>query len=169
MRRRILMAMSGIGARPGKNASAKDVYTYGQSLLGFGDSRAWADMFAVDAVFEGMFAPPEAPFLRRIEGRERIYRILAGAQAAAGDEFDNSSNYFEFHETTDPQIVFTEFDVVRRDRATGKTYIMPYVHKVTVKNGEYVHFRDYSSFQLAPPSHLDMFRVMAEEAAKLDA
>jgi ketosteroid isomerase-like protein len=160
---------NGPGPRPGKNALARDVYVYGQSLLEYGDSRGWADMFAVDGVFEGPCAPPDAPFLRRIEGRERIYRILVGAQQAAGELFENSLSFFEFHETTDPEVIITEFEVVRKDPASGISYTMPYVHRVTVRNGEYVLFRDYTSFQLAPPATTKMLRVMAEVAAELDS
>lgn len=126
-------------------------------------------MFADNGVFEGPCAPPGMDFLRRIEGRDRIYNILVSAQHSAGDLYENDLGFFEFHETTNPEIVIAEFAVIRKDRITGLSYTMPYVHRVTVKNGEYVLFRDYTSFQLAPPSVEGVLKTMSEVAAELDS
>jgi uncharacterized protein len=142
---------------PGPGASAKEVYEFTQRLLEGGDSRAWCDMFADDGIFEIVLAPPGFP--NRMEGPEQIYRTMLPAQELARG-FENTRVYQRLYETTDPAVVVCEFAVDRKDVTTGTVYRMPYVHVVTIRGGKYVHFRDYTSFQLGPPMPAELAERM---------
>src|SRR5262245_25973588 len=81
----------------------------------------YANLFAEDATFELPFAPAGVP--RRLEGRETIRAFLrAGTErvgsAARGWEFQS----VVVHETADPEVIVTEFDVHGELAATGEPY-----------------------------------------------
>lgn len=138
--------------RPGPHATVRELYEYASWLTREQhDYGAWTDTFAVDGVMELPFPRPEA-IPRRLEGREEIRRILGKAQQSSVDLYDRETVSHVLHETTDPEVLFAELELVRIDRNTGKRYPATYVHRVTVKNGEFVHFKDYANYAQMPPS-----------------
>jgi uncharacterized protein len=135
--------------RPGKDADPYEVWEFAGIVLR-GDPYRWADMFTVDGVMEMPLAPPGFP--RRIEGRDRIRRLMAPVQERAFALHDSRRTSLTLHRTTDRDVIICEFESVKIDKATGRTYPMPYVHVLKVHAGEIVWLRDYAPFQLAPPS-----------------
>lgn len=102
----------------------------------------YADVFSTDATFEIPFAPPGVP--RRIQGREQIRAFFAAAQ----EQVQTVSRRWEFrnvvvHETADPEVIVTEFDVHGELPNTGEPYQFANLQVLTVREGELVHLRDY--------------------------
>ena len=105
---------------------------------------AYADLFAEDAVFELPFAPPGVP--RRIEGREEIRAFLR----AGTERVTTAARRWDFrsvvvHETTDPEVIVTEFAVHGEVTATGRPYQFQNLQVMTVRDGEIAALRDYWS------------------------
>jgi uncharacterized protein len=103
----------------------------------------YADLFAADGTFELPFAPPGMP--RRIEGREQIRAFFR-----AGTERVQSATprRWEFrsvviHETVDPEVIVTEFEVHGEVLDTGEPYQFSNLQVLTARNGEIVSLRDY--------------------------
>jgi ketosteroid isomerase-like protein len=100
----------------------------------------YVDRFAPDGVLELPFAPPGVP--RRIEGRETIRAFVKGGAARLSHEspqwrFDS----VRVHETLDPEVIVTEFDV--HGVAGGDPYQFSNLQVMTVRNGEIASLRDY--------------------------
>jgi ketosteroid isomerase-like protein len=102
----------------------------------------YADLFAVDATFELPFAPPGMP--RRIEGREAIRAFFR----AGRERVETASRRWEFrsvvvHETVDPEVIVTEFDVHGMGPEGGEPYQFSNLQVLTVRRGEIASLRDY--------------------------
>jgi ketosteroid isomerase-like protein len=100
----------------------------------------YADLFAADACFEAPFAPPGVP--RRIQGREAIrvfVRTAAERLRAAPPQWQFRS--IVVHETTDPDVIVTEFEV--HGVAAGDPYQFSNLQVMTVREGRIVSLRDY--------------------------
>jgi ketosteroid isomerase-like protein len=48
------------------------------------------------------------------------------------------------HETADPEVIITEYDLHGRLVATGAPFVLSYLMVMTVRDGEIVHTRDYT-------------------------
>jgi ketosteroid isomerase-like protein len=103
---------------------------------------AYVDCFAADGVLELPFAPTPLP--KRVEGRDAIRELLApryNAARAAGRRIVEYRN-LRIHETTDPEVIVAEFEVV--GAAGGAIpYTLPFIHVVRVADGEIALQRDY--------------------------
>jgi ketosteroid isomerase-like protein len=103
---------------------------------------AYADLFAGDGAIELPFAPPGVP--RRVQGREEIRAFFrAGTERVA-----SAARRWEFrsvvvHETADPEVIVTEFEVHGQVTATGGPYQFSNLQVMTVRGGEIVSLRDY--------------------------
>lgn len=125
-----------------RTATPREVFERGQQLLLQPrlDADALADQYAPDGVFEAPFAPPGPA--RRMEGREAIRALYHhAAQSADRPQFEIRSVFV--HETTDPEVIVTEFDVHARDARTGAEYSFANLQVITVRDGKIVHLRDY--------------------------
>lgn len=123
-------------------AAPREVFERTQRLLLEArlDAEALAGQFAPDGVFEAPFAP--AGPARRVEGRDAIRALYRHAAAAP------SRPRFEFrsvavHQTTDPEVIVTEFWVNARNAGTGEEYGFANLQVITVRDGKIVHLRDY--------------------------
>jgi len=127
---------------PASTRSPRDVFEDMLHLILERRFDAYADLFTDDAVFELPFAPPGVP--RRIEGREEIRAFLrAGTErvATAARRWDFRS--VVVHETTDPEVIVTEFSVHGEVTATGRPYQFSNLQVMTVRDGEIAALRDY--------------------------
>jgi ketosteroid isomerase-like protein len=146
-----------IPVRPGKDATARELYEYSSTIArDVGDYEAWANTFADDAILEIPFPRP-AGIPGRIEGRAEIHRILGGGHKKFVNRFITETLYQEIHESADKQTLVSEVSILRTDRETGEQFPTHYVHRVTVKDGEYVLFRDYASITELQPQLPDEF------------
>jgi uncharacterized protein len=96
-----------------------------------------AGLYAEDAVVEISFAPPKPV---RLEGRA----ALAEHFAAASDllvvvRVEN----VVLHETTDPEVIIAEFDYDGRATGTGRTFRVPNILVIRVRDGKIASSRDY--------------------------
>lgn len=98
-----------------------------------------ADCYAEDVVVELPFTPPGAPRLTR--GREELRsRFKAAGALRRLVKADN----VVVHETSDPAVLVTEFDLHNEWLADGSAFVSSYVMVLTVRDGEIVESRDYS-------------------------
>jgi ketosteroid isomerase-like protein len=49
----------------------------------------------------------------------------------------------EIHQTSDPEVLIAEFEVVGRMQSDGDEFRLPYVQRLRVRNGQIIEFRDY--------------------------
>ncbi|OPF75596.1 hypothetical protein VT50_0224555 [Streptomyces antioxidans] len=99
-----------------------------------------ADLYAVDAVHEFPFLSPGMP--ERYQGREEIragYRAAWGASPAQPREIREVA----VHENTDPEVIVVEQVVHGTVTTTGRAFHVPGLLVMRVRNGEFVHVRDY--------------------------
>lgn len=123
-------------------ATPREVFERSQQLLlapQF-DPEALADQYAPDGVFEAPFAPPGGP--RRLEGREAI-RALYRHAAAAGVRPQFEFRSVAVHETTDPEVIVTEFEVHARHPESGEPYQFANLQVIKVRDGQILLLRDY--------------------------
>jgi uncharacterized protein len=123
-------------------ASPREVFDRVQRLILERRFDAYADAFAEDATFELPFAPAGIP--RRVEGREAIRAFFR----AGTERVDSAARRWEFrsvvvHETADPEVIVTEFDVHGEVTATGEPYEFANLQVIRVRNGEIASLRDY--------------------------
>jgi ketosteroid isomerase-like protein len=107
------------------------------------DMETQAALFAEDGVLEWPFAP--AGMLRRIEGREAIRRVLGAAGERARQAGRRIAGYraVVVRETTDPEVIVAEFDLLGEVGATGDAYQLSFIQLLRVRNGQIVSMRDY--------------------------
>jgi ketosteroid isomerase-like protein len=137
--------------RPGKDASAREVWEHACFILGSGDCDGWADLLSEDVLLEWPFASPDLP--RQMHGREEVRRLLTPVQAVAiGSIAKRENNTAVVHETTDPEVLIAELnaDVTLEN---GETFHNTLVHVVRVRDGEIVHFTDYFNSANASPGY----------------
>jgi uncharacterized protein len=112
------------------------------------DVSSTLDLYAEDAVHEQPFGPAGAP--KRLEGRESIRRML---DAQSGDDPPVVYTAFEnvvVWETSDPEVIIAESDVVGKVAATGASARVSNVLVLRVRNGLIQSTRSYfDSGQLA--------------------
>jgi ketosteroid isomerase-like protein len=130
--------MSGRPDPPGP----REVFERVHRLILDHDLEAYADLFAVDGAIELPFAPPGLP--RQVRGRESIRAFFA----AAGDRLQRATRLTGFrdmvlHETLDPEVIVTEFEVHGELTATGQPYQFRNLQVLRVRDGEILSLRDY--------------------------
>ncbi|MDN3354316.1 nuclear transport factor 2 family protein [Actinomadura sp. DC4] len=100
-----------------------------------------AECYAANVVIEMPFAHA-ALYPARIEtGREELRaRFGAGRAVRKYERLDNVA----IHETADPEVIITEYDLHGRLVATGREFTQSYLMVMTVRDGRIVHTRDYT-------------------------
>jgi ketosteroid isomerase-like protein len=126
--------------QPASNASPREVFERVLRAILDVQMDVYADLFATDGTLELPFAPPGIP--RRIEGREAIRAFIrAGAERLRGAPPQWQFRSVVVHETIDPEVIVTEFDV--QGVAAGGPYQFANLQVMTVRRGEIVSLRDY--------------------------
>jgi ketosteroid isomerase-like protein len=111
-----------------------------ERLLAGISSGSWAelaDLYADDVVVEqpfGGLAPT------RLEGRAAVHERFV---TAAAGQLELEARNVVIHETTDPEVVVSEFDYEGRVVATGRTFSLANVQVLRVRDGRIVASRDY--------------------------
>jgi uncharacterized protein len=95
------------------------------------------DLYAEDAVVELPFARP-AP--QRIEGRDQLMARFQGVREVP---LELEARNVVVHETTDPEVIVTEFDYVGRATTTGRPLHVSNVQVLRVRDGKIVASRDF--------------------------
>lgn len=128
---------------PDHAASPRQVFEHVQHLILDGQIEPYADLFAADGTLELPFAAPGIP--RRIEGRESIRAFFRAAAARVQSPLQWEFRSVVVHETADPEVIVTEFDVHGRDPWTGEPSQFSNLQVMAVRHGEIVSLRDYWS------------------------
>ena len=100
-----------------------------------------ADCYASEVVIEMPFAPA-ALYPARIETtREELRgRFRSGTAVRTYESVENAV----IHETADPDVIITEYDLRGRSVATGEPFTLSYLMVMTFRDGLIVHTRDYA-------------------------
>jgi ketosteroid isomerase-like protein len=100
-----------------------------------------ADCYAENVVIEMPFAH-EALYPARIATSREELRTRFGAGRAVRRY--ESLDHVVIHETADPEVIITEYELHGRLVATGRPFAQSYVMVMTIRDGRIVHTRDYT-------------------------
>ena len=120
-------------------ATARQVFETRTNLAAAGKWAEIADLYAEDTVVETPFALP-AP--QRAEGREAVRAHFARSASGA---IEMQTHNVRIHETTDPEVIVIECDYRGRIVATGRTFEVPSVQILQVRDGLIVSARDFTN------------------------
>ena len=96
-----------------------------------------ADLYAEDAV---VTHPHGIPTPTRIEGREAVREhFAAGPDIPLRMRAEN----VVMHETTDPEVIITEYDYVGEATTTGRSFVSHNIVVMRVRDGLIVESHDY--------------------------
>lgn len=111
------------------------------------DAKGQASLFADDGVWEFPFASEGIP--PRIEGKEQILAFSEAGMSRSKQSGRQITGYRDIvmHTTTDPEVIVVEFILEGRN-ISNKTYTIPYIQVLRVKDGKIVLLRDYFSGEL---------------------
>ncbi|WP_229216484.1 nuclear transport factor 2 family protein [Dyadobacter sp. 3J3] len=98
----------------------------------------YANLYTDDAVHEYPYAP--APFSTKLEGRDAIAAYISNVTKSATEW---SFTDFKFTATSDSDIVFVEFEGNALVNATGKTYRQIYIGRITLRENQISHYREF--------------------------
>ena len=99
---------------------------------------AYASLLTEDAVHEYPYAP--AGFPKRVEGRDAITAYMVNLPQSATDwNFTDPT----FLATSEPDMVFVEFEGGAFVTATGKTYHQIYIGRITLRGEQIAHYREF--------------------------
>ena len=118
--------------------SAAQVITELLVLMNRND-RTWIDLFAENAVFESLYAPPTLE-LERLEGTA-IYNLFKTALVQMPLRFSN----IRIYPTTNPNLAWAEFHGEAVVVATGRPYHQDYVLRLETRESRITHYREYSN------------------------
>jgi ketosteroid isomerase-like protein len=106
-----------------------------------GHPESMADCYAADVVIEMPFSAI-ALYPARIETtREELRaRFKAGTAVRTYERLDN----VVIHETADPEVIITEYDLHGHLVETGEPFVLSYLMVMTVRDGRIVRSRDYT-------------------------
>jgi uncharacterized protein len=99
-----------------------------------------ADCYADHVVIEMPFSPGLYP--PRLETTRTELRDRYGAHRTVRT-YERLSDV-RIHETADPEVIIAEYTLHGHMVASGRSFAMPFVMVITVRDGEIVHSRDYS-------------------------
>ncbi|MEU8180800.1 nuclear transport factor 2 family protein [Micromonospora sp. NPDC049047] len=99
-----------------------------------------ADLLADDVVIETPFAAPGRP--TRTEGKQRVLEYTRGSRAMFPVRFDDCRNVV-VHETTDPEVIVVEYELVGTHTETGVTAAAPFIGVLRTRDGKLAHWREY--------------------------
>jgi len=100
-----------------------------------------ADCYATEVVIEMPFAV-DALYPPRIEASREELRARFAA-GTASRRYERLSNV-TIHETGDPEVVITEYQLHGEMTSTREPFSVRFVMVLTVRDGHIVHSRDYS-------------------------
>lgn len=101
-----------------------------------------ADLLTDDVVVEMPFAATGRP--NRIEGRQRFMMFAEAGRAALPVHFDDCRNIV-IHETTDPNVIIVEYELVGTVTTTGVSAAAPFIGVLKVRDGQIAHWREYQN------------------------
>ena len=119
--------------------TAREVFETRTDLVAAGRWNEIADLYAEDTVVETPFALP-AP--HRAEGRDAVRAHFARSGAGA---MEMRTENVRVHETTDPEVIIIECDYRGRFIPTGRTFEVPSIQILTVRDGLIVSARDFTN------------------------
>lgn len=120
--------------------TAAEVFAKTRPLIMAMDMPAIFDLLADDCVVENPYAPTGMP--ARLEGKPRVVEHLNA-------QFERTTMRFEavdsevIHETTDPNTIVVEFDMLAEDTRTGAKIRRTMVQIFRVREDKIVLWRDY--------------------------
>jgi ketosteroid isomerase-like protein len=120
-------------------ATPRQVFETRTELVAAGRWGEIADLYAEDTVVETPFA---LPFPHRAEGREAIRAHFARSGAGA---MEMTTENVRVHETTDPEVIIIECDYKGRFIPTGRTFEVPSVQILRVRDGLILSARDFTN------------------------
>jgi hypothetical protein len=100
-----------------------------------------ADCYAPEVVIEMPFAV-DALYPSRIETTREELRARYQA-GAASRQYKDLTNVV-IHETADPEVIITEYELHGEMTGTGEPFSARFAMVITVRDGHIVHSRDYS-------------------------
>ena len=98
-----------------------------------------ADLMAPDGCIEWPFRPAGVP--AKLRGRKEIREFLT--EAAKGFVRFSEFRNIVIHETTDPEVVITEYDAVGTVLTSGKLFLQTVIAVFRVRNDRVLTYRDY--------------------------
>ena len=121
-----------------------DIAELMRQRLSQADLAGFADLFAVDAVFEYPFENPGWPAV--IHGRHEIRAHLVESRRDIRSLIEITAFDTVVHETADPEVLVLEHEVTGVTKATGQPFrFASGVGVLTVRDGEAVRYRDYTN------------------------
>jgi ketosteroid isomerase-like protein len=120
-------------------ATPREVFETRETYVSAGRWGEIADLYAKDTVVETPFALPTP---HRAEGREAVRAHFARAGSGA---IEMHTHNVQVHETTDPEVIIIECDYRGRIVATGRTFEVPSVQILRVKDGLISSARDFTN------------------------
>jgi ketosteroid isomerase-like protein len=120
-------------------ATPRQVFESRERLVSAGRWNEIADLYAEDTVVETPFALP-AP--HRTEGREAVRAHFARSASGA---VEMQTHNVRVHETTDPEVIIIESDLSGRIVQTGRTFDVPSIQILQVRDGLIVSSRDFTN------------------------
>ena len=99
-----------------------------------------ADSLADDVVIETPFAAPGRP--TRTEGKQRVLEYVQASRAVFPVRFDDCRNVV-VHQTTDPEVIIVEYELVGTHTVTGVTASAPFIGVLRARDGKLAHWREY--------------------------
>ncbi|MEV5510234.1 nuclear transport factor 2 family protein [Streptomyces orinoci] len=112
------------------------------------DADRFADLFALDGVFEAPLVPPGGAIPRRVAGREEIRKALTDhyrRSTAVLREVNKERSRRILHTTSDPEVFIAELDVVFGSPCDGPddAAVMSLVQIFRTRQGHITLMRDY--------------------------
>jgi uncharacterized protein (TIGR02246 family) len=123
-----------------RTPSPHRIYTELAEALAATDADRYADLFAVDGVLELPFRRPGIP--PQWQGREEIRAAAKQGWDAVPLRFEAVRNR-RVHETTDPELVVAEHDLVGVTTGSGRPFTLPMVWLLWVRDGQPTVLREY--------------------------
>jgi ketosteroid isomerase-like protein len=120
-------------------ARPREVFETRERYVSEGRWDAIADLYAQDTVVETPFALPTP---HRTEGREAVRAHFARSASGA---IEMQTHNVRVHETTDPEVIVVECDYRGRIVATGRTFEVPSVQILQIRDGLIVAARDFTN------------------------
>lgn len=124
--------------------TARETAELARQRLAHADMSGFTDLFAEDALFEYPFGHPGWP--NELRGREEIRAHLVESRRDVRSLIEIAEFNTVVHDTTDPDVVVVESEVVGTTLSTGQPFRFPSgVGVITVSNGQIVRYRDYTN------------------------
>jgi ketosteroid isomerase-like protein len=97
-------------------------------------------LYAEDAVVVHPFAHPAS----RLEGRGALREHFARLDHLP---VEMRARNIVVHRTADPEVIIAEFEYAGRNTRTGRTFVVPNIFVMRIRDGRIVESRDYAHHQ----------------------